>query len=130
MTILFPNIGEGRICIPIFIDVSHNSDLSSFANIHDIAAIITTVSYHITNDNRSNNMSGIGTCSGTTRSGLSNHYLQRCRIFVNRSCKDRLCCVRNRVTVLIPLEDQIVRVIISKMCSSRNFTTDTNRIII
>ena len=130
-TILFPNIGKrGVNNRHSIVKISSNNDLSAFANLKRIIRSVT-IDGNNSRDNLGNQeMSGIGTCSVATRSGLRNFNSEDSGININSRGEPRLSGIRNESVILVPLEDKVRSVIITKMCNSGHFATRTNGIVI
>ena len=128
--ILLPNVTESGIGRAKGIHDGGNRNLSAFADINVITMLCAIDSSHRGDLRRVEEVNGIRTSSVTTRGGLGNRNGEDSRIFVDGCREDRLGSIRNQHTILEPLIDKVLSVVVAEVSRSGNFTTLTDCIVI
>ena len=128
--ILLPNVTESGIGCAKGIHDGGNRNLSAFADIDVFTMLCAIDGSHSRDLRRVEEVNGVRTSSVTTCGGLGNRNSEDSRIFVDGRSEDRLSSIRNQHTVLEPLIDKILSVIVAEVSRSSNFTALTDCIVI
>ena len=128
--ILLPNVTERGIGCAKGIHDGGNRNLSAFADIDVFTMLCAIDGSHSRDLRRVEEVDSVRTRSVTTRSGLSNRNGENGGVFINSRSEDRFSSVRNQNTILEPLIDEVLSVVVAEVSSSGNFAALTNCIVI